>query len=92
MKNPPVNGRTRLSTKGQVVIPQRLRKARRWDPGTEFAVEEIKDGILLRPISAFPRVKLEDVIGCLNYHGPRRSLQQMNAAIARGAKTQHARG
>src|SRR5580658_3848144 len=31
---------TRLSTKGQIVLPKALRTSRAWKPGTEFIVEE----------------------------------------------------
>jgi AbrB family looped-hinge helix DNA binding protein len=40
---------TKLSSKGQVVIPKSLRTAHRWKPGTEFIVEEQGDNIVLRP-------------------------------------------
>jgi AbrB family looped-hinge helix DNA binding protein len=44
---------TRLSTKGQIVLPKSLRTERAWEPGTEFTVEETCDGILLRPAALF---------------------------------------
>jgi AbrB family looped-hinge helix DNA binding protein len=31
---------TRLSTKGQIVLPKALRTAHRWNPGTEFIIQE----------------------------------------------------
>ena len=31
---------TRLSTKGQIVLPKTIRASRAWGPGTEFTVEE----------------------------------------------------
>ena len=40
---------TRLSTKGQIVLPKNIRTSRAWVPGTEFTIEETADGILLRP-------------------------------------------
>ncbi|MGI8743293.1 MAG: AbrB/MazE/SpoVT family DNA-binding domain-containing protein [Bryobacteraceae bacterium] len=40
---------TRLSTKGQIVLPKHVRTSRAWGPGIEFTVEETGDGILLRP-------------------------------------------
>ncbi len=43
---------TKLSTKGQIVLPLRIRNSRAWNTGTEFTVEEMGDGILLRPILA----------------------------------------
>jgi len=46
---------TRLSTKGQVILPKTIRTARAWGPGTEFTVEETQEGILLRPARRLPR-------------------------------------
>jgi AbrB family looped-hinge helix DNA binding protein len=39
---------TRLSTKGQIILPKAIRDSRAWGPGTEFTVEETGEGILLR--------------------------------------------
>jgi AbrB family looped-hinge helix DNA binding protein len=47
-------GTTRLSTKGQIVLPKGIRASRAWGPGTEFTVEETGNGILLRPAARFP--------------------------------------
>jgi AbrB family looped-hinge helix DNA binding protein len=41
---------TKLSTKGQVVIPQEIRERMHLRPGTPFTVEEVKEGILLKKI------------------------------------------
>lgn len=51
-----------------------------------FLVEDAAEGLLLRPARPFQPTKLKDVIGCAGYKGPRRSLKQMEAAIARGAR------
>ena len=57
---------TRLSSKGQIILPKSVRDARQWKPG---AVEAVKEGVLLRPLKPFPRTKLEDVSGFLKYKG-----------------------
>ena len=45
---------TKLSSKGQVVLPKSVRDAQSLSlPGTEFAVEEVSEGILLRPLRPF---------------------------------------
>ena len=54
---------TRLSTKGQIILPQNIRTSHAWGWGTEFTVEETGDGILLRPADRFPRADLEEVAG-----------------------------
>jgi len=42
----------RFTTKGQVVIPQRLRKLFLIEDGTRAIVSATKEGILLRPVTA----------------------------------------
>jgi AbrB family looped-hinge helix DNA binding protein len=72
---------TRLSSKGQVIIPKAVREAHGWEEGTEFTVEEIDDGIVLRPKPLFKPTAIDDVFGCLKYDGPPKSVEEMNAAI-----------
>jgi AbrB family looped-hinge helix DNA binding protein len=35
---------TRLSSRGQVILPKSVREARHWRAGTEFLVESIEEG------------------------------------------------
>jgi AbrB family looped-hinge helix DNA binding protein len=83
---------TRLSSKGQVILPKSLRDAHHWRPGTEFEIEERPEGILLRPRKPFAATRLQDVIGCTGYTGPAKSLEDMEEAIAKGVSEGHARG
>jgi AbrB family looped-hinge helix DNA binding protein len=83
---------TRLSTKGQIVLPKNIRASRAWGPGTEFTVEETSDGVLLRAARPFPETDLEEVAGCLRYKGKAKTVAQMNAAIAREVVRRHDRG
>ena len=78
--------KTKLSNKGQIVIPKQVRAAHGWEPGLEFAVEDMEDGIKLKPIKPFAETKIEDVLGCVGYNSPKKSLKEMEAAIARGAR------
>jgi AbrB family looped-hinge helix DNA binding protein len=78
--------KTHLSCKGQIVIPKPICVRHGWQLGEEFIIEEIAEGILLKPIKRFPRTTLKEVSGCLSYRGPQRSLADMNEAISRGAK------
>ena len=78
--------KTRLSSKGQVIIPREIRAARRLAAGVVLEVEDTPSGILLRPVSPFPVTSVGDLVGCTGYRGPRRSLADMEAAIARGAR------
>lgn len=85
---------TRLSSKGQIVLPGSIRHARQWQPGTEFVVEETPDGVLLRPVvpQGQEASRIEDVAACLKPRRARVSLDEMNAAVAAEAVKRHARG
>jgi AbrB family looped-hinge helix DNA binding protein len=83
---------TRLSTKGQVVLPKSIRASRAWGPGTEFTVEETGDGILLRPAARFPDTDLEEVAGCLRSKRKPKTPAQMRAAIGQQVMRRHDRG
>ena len=78
--------KTRLSNKGQVVIPKAVRALHGWKAGLEFAIENVGDGIKLKPIKPYKDTKIDEVIGCVGYEGPVKSLQDMEAAIAKGAR------
>ena len=78
--------KTRLSSKGQVIIPKEVRDRHGWRPGAELEVEDRGDAVLLRAARAFPRKTVAQVYGCLKYSGPPLSVEQMNAAVAREAR------
>jgi AbrB family looped-hinge helix DNA binding protein len=83
---------TKLSSKGQVIIPKTFRSAHHWIPGLELMVIEMEDGILLRPKAPFEKTRLDEVAGCLNYAGPPKSEGDIDAAMKRAArKTWHDR-
>lgn len=77
---------TKLSSKGQIVIPQHIREAHHWEAGGEFAVVELEGGILLTPIKAFKPTSVTEVLGCLPYKGAKKSLLDMEQAILNEAK------
>jgi len=74
---------TKLSSKGQIVVPKEIREAHGWKEGDEFVVENERDGIKLRPVRRFPHTNLDDLVGCVRYHGPSRSLAEMDVGIER---------
>ena len=78
--------KTRLSNKGQVVIQKAVRALHGWKAGLEFAIEDVGDGIKLKPMKLYKETKIEEVMGCVGYEGPTKSLKDMEAAIAKGAK------
>ncbi len=83
---------TRLSTKGQIVLPKSIRASRAWGPGTKFTIEETGDGILVRPAGRFPESGLEEVAGCLRFKRKSKTPAQMDAAIGREVTRRHGRG
>ncbi len=83
---------TKLSTKGQIVLPKNIRASRTWGPGMEFTVEETNDGILLRPAGRFPVTEIDEVAGCLRSHAKAKTLAQMDEAISREVTQRHGSG
>lgn len=78
---------TRVSTKGQIVIPKPLRKALRWAAGKELVVVQTEDGLLLKPASATAAVAVDDAYACLREAAKSRPStdEQMQAAVRRKA-------
>lgn len=83
---------SRLSSKGQLVLPKEIRTSRAWGPGTEFLIEETEEGLLLRPSRRFPPATIESVVGCLKPKGKAATLAEMDAAIGYEVKRRHDRG
>jgi len=77
---------TKLSSKGQVIIPKPLRTAHHWKAGQELIVIDVGDGVLLKPKTPFPESNIKDVASCLKYKGKAKTLEDMDAAIKKGIK------
>lgn len=58
---------TRLSSKGQVIIPRAIRQLHHWEPGLELTVTDTGEGILLKPRQPFVPAALADVAGLLRH-------------------------
>ena len=60
---------TRMSSKGQIVLPKTVRDTHKWKTGAEFVIEEAGDGIILRPAKSFvppsPSSRRRDLMMCL---------------------------
>ncbi len=56
---------TRLSTKGQVILPKSVRERRGWKAGEKLVVEDRPEGVLLRRLEPQAHTRYEDVAGCL---------------------------
>ncbi len=68
---------TKLSSKGQIVLPKAIRQSRRWPPGTEFLVENTPRGILLRPRKPFGSTEPAEVFA----GGGARTVKQMDEGL-----------
>jgi AbrB family looped-hinge helix DNA binding protein len=77
---------TTLSTKGQIIIPKEIRERHGWGPGLSLEVVEQGDSVILRPVRARPRTTVDELLGCLPYRGRPKTLEEMEAGVARGAR------
>ncbi|MGH7436870.1 MAG: AbrB/MazE/SpoVT family DNA-binding domain-containing protein [Polyangiaceae bacterium] len=78
--------RARVSSKGQLVLPKAIRRSRHLVPGSEVEVEEVPGGVLLKLVRGPQQASIDDLLGCTGYRGPTRTLQDMERAIAIGAR------
>ena len=83
---------TRISTKGQVVLPKAIRERRRWKAGTVLTVEDRPEGLLLKPVDKKKKFTVDDWAGIVKYKGPPLTVEDMNAAIDKEFRRRHARG
>ncbi len=83
---------TRISSKGQVVLPKSLRESQRWESGTELAVEARDGGVFLRTLQPFPGTTMDRVFGCLKYKGKPKSVAEMDRAVAKETRRRRGRG
>ena len=76
---------TKLSTKGQLVIPKDVRDRHGWAAGTELVVEDLGHAVVIRSLDSVKPTTLKDVLGCLRYSGRPKTLAEMEKAIEEGA-------
>jgi AbrB family looped-hinge helix DNA binding protein len=78
-----MNAQTKMSAKGQVVIPKAVRDRLCWGEGDALEVVERADGVLLRSVSApRERITMEEFRKRVPpYEGPPISLEDMDRAI-----------
>jgi AbrB family looped-hinge helix DNA binding protein len=82
---------TKLSSKGQLVLPKSVRDEHGWGPGTEFVIESMPDGVRLRARAPFVRTQLDQVFGSVRHAGPAKSLDDMDAGIRSAVARRHRR-
>ena len=78
--------KTTLSTKGQIVIPKEIRQRHGWVPGSAIELEELEDGVILRQERRVPRTTIDELLGCVAYDGPAKTLEEMDQGVAKGAR------
>ena len=71
---------TKLSSKGQIVVPKSIRDALDWPAGAELTIEKGNDSVTLRRSNPFPRTTLNEVAGMFKFHRPITD-QEIEAAI-----------
>lgn len=82
---------TKLSTKGQLILPKSIRQRRRWQAGTRLMVEDRPEGVLITPAPVFAPTRPKDVYGSLKVKGPPKTIEEMDAGVLAEAKRRHAR-
>ena len=89
----PAPATTKLSTKGQMILPAELRKKHGWQPGQVLEVHDTPEGVLLKPAPAFPQTTVDQVAGMLHRPGMRTvTIEEMNQGVLEEARRRHARG
>lgn len=83
---------TRLSSKGQIVVPSAIRKLQSWKTGTQLVIEQTEDGILFKTLRPFPPTTIDEVFGALKHKGKRKTVAEMNQAYKKEVQERHARG
>jgi AbrB family looped-hinge helix DNA binding protein len=77
---------TKLSSKGQIIIPKGIRAAHQWEAGLELQVIDMGDGVLLRPKAPFAEAVLDDVAGLLKNRVRPKTERDIQSALAQGIR------
>lgn len=80
---------TKLSSKGQIVIPSAIRKQHHWEFGQSLVIEDTADGVLLREANSASDVR--KLVGIADYNGERKTLSDMDEAVRKGVLERHGR-
>lgn len=83
-----MNAQTRLSAKGQVVIPKDIRARMRWEQGQPLDIVETGGGVFLKRPSALNKSSPEEVLAkiraLIQYDGPTVTIEEINETITEG--------
>ncbi|MGU9982029.1 AbrB/MazE/SpoVT family DNA-binding domain-containing protein [Phreatobacter sp. HK31-P] len=72
---------TRLSTKGQLVVPKATRERMGLTPGTSFTIIEEGNRVIFEKSEPFASTTLGEVVGILKYDGAPKSIEEMQRGI-----------
>lgn len=77
--------KTRVSSKGQVVIPKAYRQKLGWGPGTELIVEEEAGQVLLKAKPILKKTRsIRDIAGVMHRPGMKaHTIKEMDQAVAK---------
>lgn len=78
---PSMNAQTKLSAKGQVVIPKDVRERLRWDAGMRLEVIENLRSVTLRATdwhNPFPRTTIDDLRAIPPWPGPPKTVEEIS--------------
>ena len=73
--------RVKTTSRGQVVIPKRVREALNIRAGSELTVESSADAVTFRLPPKTRRRSIDELIGCLPHAGRAKTLQEMEQGI-----------
>jgi AbrB family looped-hinge helix DNA binding protein len=80
-----MNAQTRVSAKGQVVIPKEIRTRHQMSAGRVLDVIETPEGVLLRPAAVKQGISKEEALAriraTVKYEGPTVTIEEMNETI-----------
>jgi AbrB family looped-hinge helix DNA binding protein len=82
---------TKVSAKGQIVIPKSVRDELDWPPGTYLEVHKVGGAVTLRPIPQGRRsLTMEEFVARRpKYEGPPKTLEEMDEAVAAAMAEQY---
>lgn len=90
-----MNMHTKMSGKGQVVVPKSVRDRKGWISGTDLDVIETVEGVLLRSRATRKKISPAEAVArfreIYTHQGPPVSLEDMDASIAEAVAERHAR-
>jgi len=86
--------KTKISSKGQVVIPKAYRQKLGWEPGMELVVEEANGQLTLKALPNPQKTRsIREVAGMLHRPGMKaHSIEEMDEAIAKAVKEKWGNG